>query len=330
MVLAIPGGRGLFSILQTGFTYSDRSRVRIDSALRAQLDDFEHLARDIAGRPTRLAEIVRDALAALGSVDASGQGMGGVWFTRDHYPLVWRHRFPPDIVARLVSASNPTGDLTNSDFELSGVVAHQDILSQQFDIRDATVSILNDNTPAVSRSTRGSVTSRDPGAFLLRLSSLHQRHFRYLVDFHYISGPANAMADDASRLWHLSDDAFLAYFQATYPQQQPWRLCHLRPAMISALISALHRKRAVPQSFLNVPTPVTTPGISGKTFAWSTLSTHSSNKPLTPSTTSWSLPSATVMGVSPKMVNLLDLAQWRTLSAKSARRWPAWGPLTTA
>jgi hypothetical protein len=39
------------------------------------------------------------------------------------------------------------------------------------------------------------------------------------------------MADDASRLFSLSDRAFLAHFTQTYPQPQPWQLCHLPPAM---------------------------------------------------------------------------------------------------
>jgi len=330
MVIAIPGGRGLFSILQTGFQYADKRRVRLDSHIHAHLDDFEALVLDLAARPTRLAELISDALAAIGSVDASGLGMGGVWFTVDGPPLVWRERFPDDIVHRLVSSTNPTGDLTNSDFELAGVVCHQDILAQHFDVREASVSVLNDNTPAISRSVRGSITSRDPAAYLLRISSLHRRHHRYNADFQHIRGPANAMADDCSRLWQLSDAAFLAYFNQTYPQDQPWHLCHLQSGMRSAMISALHRKRVDPRSFLNVPVHGTAPGISGKTFAWSTPLTHSSIPSKTQFTTSWSTPSAAATVDLPKMASPSDLGQWRMKYAPSVRRWPVWGPKTTA
>lgn len=330
MLLAIPGGKGLFSILQTGFRYADRHRVCLDAHMHAQLDDFETLVCDLAARPTRLAELISGALSAIGSVDASGYGMGGVWFTVAHEPLVWRQRFPDDIVSRLVSSSNPTGDLTNSDFELTGVVAHQDILAQEFDIREASVSTLNDNTPAVSRSFKGSVTTRDPAAYLLRLSSLHRRHYRYNGDFQHISGPANAMADDASRLFQLSDEAFLSHFEQHYPQNKPWRMCQLQPEMRSALISALHRKRVEPQSFLIASQPETMPGISGQVFAWSTPSIRSSTPSKTQFTTSWSLPSATATAESPPMVTPSDLGQWRMSYAPSARRWPVWGPKTTA
>jgi len=326
MLIAIPGGRGLFSILQTGFRYADKHRIRLDSHVHAQLDDFEALALDLASRPTRLAELISDALAAIGSVDASGTGMGGVWFTVDGRPLLWRERFPPDIVSRLVSSSNPTGDLTNSDFELTGVVAHQDILAQARDVREASISVLNDNTPAVSRSVKGSITSRDPAAYLLRISSLHRRHHRYNADFQHISGPANAMADDLSRLWKLTDADLLAHFQQMYPQPLPWKLCHLRPEMRFALISALHKKRVDPPLFLNVPEHETTPGISGKTFAWSSPLIHSSTPSLTQFTTSWSLPSGTETAALRKMASPSDLGLWRRNYAPSARRWPVWGP----
>jgi len=134
MVLAIPGGRGLFSILQTGFRYADHNRVRLDKHMHAQLNDFESLVLDLASRPTHLSELVLDALSAIGSVDASGQGMGGVWFTCDGQPLVWHEPFPNNIVKHLVLDKNPHGDLTNSNFELTGIVAHQDILAQAHNI----------------------------------------------------------------------------------------------------------------------------------------------------------------------------------------------------
>jgi len=202
-----------------------------------------------------------------------------VWFTLEGNPLLWHEPFPNHIVQHLLSEKNPSGDLTNSDFELTGVVGHQDILAQQHDIREASsISILNDNTPAVSCSTKHSITSCDPAAYLLHISSLHQCHHRYNANFQHISGPANAMADDTSRLWELTDDALLSYFEQTYPQPLPWKLCHLMPGMCSALISALDRKQVNLQLFLNGPEVETTPGISGKTFAWSTPLTHSSTQ----------------------------------------------------
>ena len=242
MVLAIPGGKGLFSILQTGFTYTECHCIKLDSHMHAQLDDLELLTLNLGLCPTHLAELIADAIAAIGAVDASGLGMGSVWLTVYHRPLVWCQPFPPDIISHLVSDSNPPSNLTNSDFETAGMVTHQDILAQEHDIQEASISILNDNNPAISHATKCLVTLHDAAAYLLWISSLHQCHFHYNIDFQHISGLANTMADDGSRLFKLSDAAFLAHFEQHYPQPLPWKLCHLWPEMNSALISALCKK----------------------------------------------------------------------------------------
>jgi hypothetical protein len=330
MVVAIPGGRGLFSTLQTGFSHSDRHRVRIDADMRAQLDDFEALARDLHHRPTRLAEIVPDEPAGVGSCDAAGKGMGGVWFVDSGCPVLWRAPFSAHIQNRLVSFSNPHGDITNSDLELASVVAHQDILVQHFDARESTFSLLNDNTPAVSRSRKGSVTSRSAVAHLLRLGSLHQRHHRYLLQYDHIAGQANSMADDCSRLWNLTNTQLLTHFQQTYPQYKPWKLVHLRPQMHSALISALQRKRVELPSVLNEPPARTTPGTSGLIFAPSSKSTPYWKISQTRSPFSKSSHNATGTGDLPSMVSPSDLAQWKTPYVPLGRRWPAWGPQISA
>ena len=330
MVLAIPGGRGLFSTLQAGIRHSDRHRVRIDSHVRAQLDDFEALAHDLHLRPTHLAEIVPDVPSGIGAVDAAQPGMGGVWFVDGAPPLLWRAPFPISIQRRLVTAENPLGDLTISDFELAGVVAHQDILVQSVDARARTFTLLNDNTPAVSRASKGSITSRDAASYLLRLASLHQRHHRYCLRYDHIAGAANAMADDASRLWHLTNAQLLSHFEQTYPQSQPWQLRILPPPMLSALTSALQRQRVAPQSVLNEPTRTIIPGPSGSTSVPPTTSIPYWRLSRTPSRTYRSLHNATAMAALPKMVSPSDLAQWRTPFVPLARRWPAWGPRTPA
>lgn len=330
MVLAIPGGRGLFSTLQTGILHSDRNRVRLDSHVRAQLDDFEALAADLHLRPTRLAEIVPDLPSGIGAVDAAKPGMGGVWFVDGAPPLLWRAPFPSHVQARLVSDHNPRGDLSNSDLELAGVVAHQDILAQSIDSRERTFTILNDNSPAVSRASKGSISSRDSAAYLLRLASLHQRHHRYCLRYDHIAGAANAMADDASRLWSFSNSQLLAHFEQHYPQSQPWQLRTLRPPMHSALTSALLRTRVAPQLVLNAPTRTMVPGPFGLPSVAPSTSTPFWRLSQTQSHTYKSLHNDIATAALPKMVSPSDLAQWRTPFVPLARRWPAWGPRTAA
>ena len=80
MSLGIPGSKGLFSLLQTGITHSEANRIHLTSAMKAHLQDFEHLAHDLWQCPASVAdESVPEKPNALGPVDASGEGMGGAW-----------------------------------------------------------------------------------------------------------------------------------------------------------------------------------------------------------------------------------------------------------
>jgi hypothetical protein len=138
------------------------------------------------------------------------------------------------------------------------------------------------------------------------------------------------MADDTSCLWHLTDTQLLAHFEQNYPQSQPWQLQTLRlPMHSSALISALLRTRVAPQSVLNVPTPMITPGASGSLSARNTKSTPFWQLSQTQSLTYKSLHNDTATAALPKkMVSQSDLDQLRTSLVPLARRWPAWGPQT--
>ena len=82
MSIAIPGARGLFSLLQEAFRHveADRPRIRLTKAVHGFLDDFCWLANDVASRPTRIAELVPSNPALLGACDAAGTGMGGIAF----------------------------------------------------------------------------------------------------------------------------------------------------------------------------------------------------------------------------------------------------------
>ena len=248
MAIGIPGSRGLFSALQHGFRHTDRYRISLNENIRDALADFEWLARDLAHRPTSIAELVPDHPVAVGPHDAAGSGMGGCWLSAVNgstiTPYLWRAPFPPEITADLVSDDNPDGSITNSDLELAGQIGHLDTFVQQYDAAGRTLVPLGDNIPNIAWSHKGSITTIGATNYLLRLNSIHQRHFRYLSKADYISGLANRMADDCSRLWHLSDQDLLTHFNTVYPQTEPWRLVHLRPEMHSMLISALVKKRA--------------------------------------------------------------------------------------
>jgi hypothetical protein len=196
--------------------------------VRAQLDNFEALAANLHLRPTCLAKIVPNHPSGIGAIIVANPGMGGVWFVDGAPPLLWRSPFLTHIQARLVTDTNPHGNLSISDFELASVVAHQDILTQPINARKWTFTILNDNLPTVSRATKGSIISRNSATYLLHLASLYQCHHHYCLRYDHIAGAANAMADDASCLWSHTNVQLLVHFEQTYPQSQPWQLRTLR------------------------------------------------------------------------------------------------------
>jgi len=332
MMMALPGSRGLFSTLQEAFSHREKhNRLRLNTATHDFLDDFRWLAQDLTGRPTRIQELVPQPPTYIGSCDASGQGMGGVWFPPNRHAtaLLWRAPFPLAVQRDLVSASNLTGKITNSDLELLGAIAHQDILTGQTQVAEMTHALFNDNLAAIHWLRRGSVTTTAAAAYLLRLQALHRRHHRYNATYDYLPGKLNTMADDCSRLWHLSDTDLLTHFNLHYPQAGGWTLCHLSSATYSALISALQHKRLAPELYLPGHLPLTVTGPFGQpSVQTSTLTPTFLTNPLTPYSSSGSLPYATAPDDLPPVVDRSSLAQWKMPSVQWARRWPYWGPRT--
>jgi len=251
MCLAIPGGRGLFSHLQLALTTADRKRVRLNTSVQHELKDWLTLAHSVTSRPTHLSELFPGPASFVGAHDASGNGMGGVWFPPDSSNpcIAWRWPLPDDLRARLVTSDNPSGDISNSHLELAGHVAHLHLLSDLTPLTGHTIVALGDNQAAVHWQHRRSATTEGPTAFLLRLLALHQRAHGYHPISQYIPGPANRLADLMSRAFDLSDQDLLTQLATVSPQPNGWVLRTLSPSTISQLTSALRR------SFYGSPCP---------------------------------------------------------------------------
>ena len=211
-------------------------------------------------------------------------------------PILWRHRFPQDIVSDLVSSANPHGSINNSDLELAGIIGNNDVLAHVADILETTTATGTDNSSALSWSTKGAVSTSGPAAYLLRLQAIHQRRYRYQQRNFFVPGVANRMADDCSRLWHLSDSELLSYFNSTYPQTKCWQLCHLNAETASEIHSALRCKRRSLREVQGVLKAVpmrSTDGESGAQLG--TLIPPSASSP-TPSRSCSHTPSSTATG----------------------------------
>ena len=331
MALALPGARGLFSVLQDALSKGDRNRVRITQQVWDVVADFTAIADSLKHRPTRLRELVPTAPLYIGASDACQSGMGGVWFHATdptQPPIVWRTPYDERIVAALITADNPSGTISISDLELLlAMIAHKDILPAHADIAERTLWMVTDNRAALSWSAKGSATSVAARAYLLRYNALHQRFYRYVATHDHIAGAANTMADDASRRWDLSSDAFLTHFNSTFPQALPWRVHHLRSSTHSDLISALFRRRRGSVSLDSAPILATRLGLSGQLSATASVWTPATSRPI-PSPSSKSLSNACALGPSPPAVTLSGLVPWKTLSGAWARHTPPWGSWT--
>ena len=330
MILALAGGRGLLSQLQSVLTYSATAkptdRLTLSPAVHDQLDDLRLLIQGLGDRPTRWGELVDSDPSFIGAMDASADGMGGIWLDAlgKLPPLLWRQSFPAAVTNEVVSWANPAGKLTNSDLEQAGLVCQPDILAQQHDIRERTICVLSDNTPAISRDHRGSTSTDAPSAYLCRLAALHQRAYRYRLRSSHIPGSLNVMADILSRRWDLSDSQIVSLFNNSFPQDQPWQQCQLRSAMNSGVTQALWKKRCA-LDFLEaatlplLPTEKSGP-LSVNNLAWRPTLARAKIQSLGSKS---SVSEYAMAGFQPA-ASLSDLAKWQMPSYSLHRRTPCW------
>ena len=355
MALALPGARGLFSHLQHAIKSRIGQRLRLTPAFHQALHDFRWIHDTLAHRPTRLYELVPTSPTLSGTHDASGTGAGGVWFPdasavprsrtlhtvnqasghtlqavrpKTPVPVVWRFPFPSHVSDQLISFTNPSGSINNSELELLGAYLHDDVAAHCWDVRERTLRSATDNLATLFWYRRGSVTTTSPTATLLRQHAIHQRYHRYVSLKDYIPGPSNALADAASRLWHLSDLAFLSHFNTHYPQDQPWHLYRHPRSMTSSGISALRTRMSPLASFLRAPRPLQPTGASGKPSATPSISLLPYKASLTRSPTSRSLRFATETESSIPLGAMSAAAPWKVPFAALAKRSRVWGPRT--
>jgi hypothetical protein len=155
-----------------------------------------------------------------------------VWFSGDLHlePRVWRVAFPSDISSQVISNSNPTGTLTNSDLEMAAVLLHYMVLQQCTPMKHKRAGTFSDNTPTVAWSTQMADWSQLPtaGRLLRGLAAIQRETQAGPYTMVSVAGKKNQMADMASRSFHLDDDLlFLTHFHHSFPfpQQQSWKNC---------------------------------------------------------------------------------------------------------
>jgi hypothetical protein len=93
----------------------------------------------------------------IGIVDASGHGVGGVVVGEPSACtlIVFKWEWPDNIKQNIISLSNRTGTIMNSDLEMVGLVILWLVIEGVCpDLREKCMALFSDNSPTVSWATR--------------------------------------------------------------------------------------------------------------------------------------------------------------------------------
>ena len=141
--------------------------------------DWRTLLKEAAREPTTAKELVMGSPEFLGWVDASGEGVGGGWLPGKEAlePTMWRLEWPQEIRRRLITPTNPEGDLDINDLEMAGKLLAWLVLEGLVgveNLRFKHVGLFSDNMAAVSWTIRGASKRSDAAGRLLRVLALRQ------------------------------------------------------------------------------------------------------------------------------------------------------------
>jgi hypothetical protein len=242
--IGIPAGKYLFGPINqlTAIHPKVIYWKRAPAAQRA-LSDWSTLIREATKEPTHVKELVVGDASYKGTLDASGEGAGGVWLsgTKPLAPTVWRVKWPKEVTDQLITEDNPTGTITNSDLEMAAELLGWLVLEALKRLRHEHVGLCSDNSPTVAWQMRGASKRSAVANRLLRVLAVRMRRCRAspLVTRH-LAGRRNHLGDMPSRSfgykkeWHFEDDKkILTYFNNMFPlpQQNSWTGFRLKNAV---------------------------------------------------------------------------------------------------
>jgi hypothetical protein len=190
----------MFSILQALLTQTCARRLRLTALAKYTLATWIALLYSAHHRPVPITQLVPHAPHYYAATDASAEGMGGFWLpttlTTDNQPVAWRHPWDPAMRHRLVSQSNPTGDIDNNTLELAALVTGHHVQNARIAPRPSVNTVVaKDNTPAQAWMQAGSVSTTKSPAFLLNLAAADCRRWNSHLSPVYTPGTTNTIAD---------------------------------------------------------------------------------------------------------------------------------------
>ena len=260
---AIPGGKGLFSIIHRAMA-GLKPFIKITPDIKQTLNDWTTVVRHLASCPTPVRLLVSDFPNYIQYTDACKLGAGGVVVPGmdPFYYYVWQFEWPKDIRDELVSWTNPKGSLTINDLELAGLLLGWLVIEYICgDLRFKHIGSFCDNTSAVAWSLKGHTSTSIVAGRLLRFLALRQRirQTSSLLPMN-IAGKDNAMADIPSRAFKNGDyfhaqQHLTTYFNTHFPlpQKNSWIEYQLPTKITSRVISCLRGELTPMASLIRLP-----------------------------------------------------------------------------
>jgi hypothetical protein len=222
---ALPGGQGLLSPCnrllkkRPWIVYFHRNKP-----LLSAISNCQTILRESTKQPTHCRELVAGWPNFVGVVDESSHVVGGVIIggLSECSLTVFCLKWPPDISEDVISKSNPTGKITNSDLELAGLTILWLVMEHVCGpLTKKRVAIFSNNSPTVSWVHCMASCSSLVAKQLIRVLALQFNLQKICpITTLHIVGNQNQMTDIPScsfgskSKWHFkTDEGLLTFFQ---------------------------------------------------------------------------------------------------------------------
>ena len=231
----------------------DKEIITITETMKQCLKDWRTIIQQILKRPISFLELIPAEPQFIGYTDSAKSAVGGAWIcSMFPFYIIWRFKWPMEIVNQLITDKNPKGSITINDLELAGVLLHWLVLehTSPLPLKNKHVGIYCDNMSTIAWTHKKCTTTSTIAGHLLRALALRQHinHTSPLQTVH-IEGTANVMADVISRSFDdpkftNTNKTFLQTFNSLFPlQNNSWKEFTLPKNITSKVISCLHGKQ---------------------------------------------------------------------------------------
>ena len=123
ITMDISGSKDMFNRLKHDLKTSKGKRIMLLDVVHYEITTCSRLLWDISEHPTHLMDINPFPTTWIGTTNASGYSMGGIYRDPSGQWYVWWYPVSENIQSRFVSFNNPSGNKTINYLELYAVLA---------------------------------------------------------------------------------------------------------------------------------------------------------------------------------------------------------------